>query len=220
MGFFSTAVRAETLFKDCEDISADSSYKLLYKYISTKDEGNQLCQRLDEYEFLYTTGDNIYYCKSDKGAPLKCEENEKRVWLSDLAQAKKFGADNGKQFVLFKSGNLSRNIYRQSYRVFFLVPKTINPRGYTFFTFPEAGNADNNNGSGACDGINDSEVVLTKKPPVEIINDNQSNVIVRFNQERTSCKTREKTKQTLEYTWQNSGFKQTKNQLEKLKAGH
>ena len=216
---FSNAVNAEALLRDCEDIAADNSYRPLQKYISTRDEGNELCQRLDDNEFLYTTSDNIYYCKSENGAPLKCETNEKWLWLLDLAMVKKFAADKGKQFVIFKSRSLTRNIYRQSYRVLFLVPKSLNARGYTLFSFPDAGAADNNNGSGACDGRNDSEVVLSSKPAVEIINENQSNVVVRFNQERTSCKTRDKSKQTLEYTWQNGSFQQTKNLIEKIKAG-
>lgn len=216
---FSTVVNAEAFFKDCEDIAADSSYRLLQKYISTKDEGNVLCQRIDENNYLYTTGDNIYYCKSDNGAPLKCELNEKGLWLTDLALVKRFSADKGAQFALFKSGSLSHNLYRQSYRVFYLVPKTVNPRGYVAYILPDAGAADNNNGSSACDGINDSEVVLPAKPPVEIVNENQSNVVIRFNQQRTSCKNREKSKQTLEYTWQNGSFKQTKNLIEKIKAG-
>jgi hypothetical protein len=219
LSLFSNVVSAEALFKDCEDIAADNSYRLLQKYISTRDEGNVLCQRLDENEFLYTTGDNIYYCKSDKGVPLRCEANEKGQWLSDLELVKKFGADKGQQFVLFKSRSLSKSNYRQSYRAFFLVPKTVNPRGYSLLVFADAGAADSNNGSGACDGINDSEVVLPMKPPVEIVNENQSNVTIRFNQQRTSCRTREKSKQTLEYIWQNGSFKQTKNLIEKIKAG-
>jgi hypothetical protein len=214
----SSLANAETIFRDCEDIAADSNYRLLQKYISTKDEGNVLCQRVDENSFLYTAADNIYYCKSNNGSPLKCEENEKGLWLSDLTLVKRFNADNGIQFAMFKSGSLLKGKYRQSYRVVNLVSNKVNSRGFAIFVFPEAGAADSNNGSGACDGINESEVVSPSKPAFEVANENQNNVVVRFSQVRKSCKTKVKVRQTLEYTWTNGAFKQTKNLNETLKS--
>jgi hypothetical protein len=216
----SSHAQGEALFRDCEDIADDSSYRLLQKYISTRDEANDLCQRLDDNEFLYTTGDNIYYCKSDKGAPLACEESEKGHFLPDLSVVKRFTGGNDKQFVLFKTRRLSRGTFGEGYHAFFLVPKRINPRGYTVFFLPNASAADNNDGNGTCDGTNDSEAIISMNPPFEIVNENQTNVVIRFNQERTNCKTSKKSKQTLEYTWQNGSFQQTKNQIEELKTGH
>jgi hypothetical protein len=214
---FAATAHSASLFMDCEDIAGISSYRSLQKYISTKDEGNELCQRIDENEFLYTTHDNIYYCKAPQGAPLKCELNDKGHFLPELTVVRKFGGDNGRQFVLFRSRNIVQDIYAEVYFVFYLVPKNINPRGYEFFTLPSAGAADHNDGSAKCLNNNDADVITTSKSPLEILNENQSNVTIRFNQFRTSCKNKEKSRQTLEFTWQNGNYKQTKNLIEVVK---
>ncbi len=217
---FSGIANAGALFKDCEDIIGDSSYRLLQKYISTKDEENELCQRLGENEFLYTTNDNIYYCRAESGAALKCEPNEIGRFLPELSVIKKFTDGKGNQFVLFRTRSHLQDIYSESYLAFFPVPKNINPRGYMMFLFAGAGSSDNNDGSGRCANTGDNTVITSTIPPVEFINENQSNVSVRFNQLRTNCKTAEKSKQTLEYSWQNGSFKQSKNQIEAIKAEH
>lgn len=211
---FSSFTYADPLLKDCEDISADINFRPLQKYISTQDESNELCQRLDENEFLYTTNDNFYYCKSAAGTALKCEPNEKGNFFPDLSLVKKYSNDNGNQFVLFRTRRISGEEYKESYHAFFLVPKKINLRGYMLFVFPDAGTADRNEGSGRCVNTQDSDVITISKPPVEIVSDSKNNAVVRFNQLRTTCKTNEKFKQTLEYTWQKGGFKLTKNLLE------
>ena len=104
---FPVMVNAEALLKDCEDIAVDMAYRPLQKYISTRDESNELCQRLDENEFLYTSNDNFYYCKSEKGASLKCEPNERGVFFPDLSLVKKYTGENGGPFVLFRSRRIS-----------------------------------------------------------------------------------------------------------------
>ena len=217
LSLFSTFANADVLLKDCEDIAADASYQLLQKYISTRDEGNDLCQRLDNNEFVYTTNDNIYYCKPQQGSPFKCEANERGNVLPELSVVKRFGGDKGAQFVLFKSRKYFQNIYTETYYAFYLVSKNVNPRGYVLYAFPDAGSSDRNEGSGRCVNPADSDVITILKPSFEIANENQSNVVVRFNQVRTKCKTNEKSKQTLEFTWQNGSFKQTKNALELIK---
>jgi hypothetical protein len=85
----SSVANADTLLKDCEDIAADINYRPLQKYISTRDESNELCQRLDENEFLYTSNDNFYYCKAGNGASLKCEPNERGVFFPRSVFGKK-----------------------------------------------------------------------------------------------------------------------------------
>lgn len=219
-GLFSGLVNAGALFKDCEDIAGDSSYRLLQKYISTRDEGNELCQRLNDNEFLYTTNDNIYYCRAENGAALKCESNEIGHFLPELSVIKKFSDGMDNQFVLFRTRSHLQDSYNENYLAFFLVPKNINQRGYMLFLFAGAGSSDNNDGSGRCANTGGNTVITPAKPSVEFINENQSNVSVRFNQLITNCKTAEKSKQTLEYTWQSGSFKQSKNQIEALKAEH
>ncbi len=214
---YSNFVNADVLLKDCEDIAADNNYLLLQRYISTRDEGNEFCQLLDNNEFVYTTNDNIYYCKSQQGNPLRCEENEKGSVLPELSLAKRFSADKTTQFVLFRSRKHIQDVYTETYYVFYLVPKNVNPRGYMLYAFPNAGLADRNDGSGRCVNPADSDVITILKPSFEIANENKSDVTVRFNQVRNNCKTKEKSKQILEFTWQNGSFKQTKNTLELIK---
>jgi hypothetical protein len=59
-----------------------------------------------------------------------------------------------------------------------------------------------------------------QRSPIEILNENKTNVAVRFNQLRTDCQTGESVKQTLEYSWKENGFQETKNKLEVLQASH
>lgn len=217
---FAPFANAGTVFMDCEDIPSINSYKPLQKYISTKDEGNELCQQIEENEYLYTTHDNIYYCKSALGKALKCEENEKGQALPELSVIKRFSADKGQQFVLFRTRNISQEVFNDVYFIFFLVPKKVNPRGYQLFTLPSAGAGDRNEGSGRCVNAKDADVITTQKLPVEILNESQSNVAIRFNQFRTNCSNNGISKQTLEFTWQNGNFKQTKNLIEVMKETH
>jgi hypothetical protein len=217
LGFSSNFVNADVLLKDCEDIAADSSYQLLQRYISTRDEGNEFCQRLDNNEFVYTTNENIYYCKAQPGSPFRCEENEKGNVLPEFGLVKRFSGDKGTQFVLFKSRKHLQDVYKETYFAFYLVPKNVNPRGYMLYAFPNAGLEDRNDGSGRCVNSADSDVVTILKPSFEIVNENKNDVVVRFNQTRTNCKTNAKSKQVVEFTWQNGSFKQTKNVLELIK---
>ena len=211
--FFSSVLKAEAILKDCEDIAADINYRPLQKYISTRDESNELCQRLDENEFLYTSNDNFYYCKAGNGASLKCEPNERGVFFPDLSLVKRFTGANGTQFVLFRARREAGEDYKESYYAYYLVPKKVNSRGYVLFLFPEAGSEDRNEGSGRCVNPKDSDVVTMSKPAVEIITEKNNVVRVRFNQVRSNCKTNERSNQTLEYTWQKDGFQQTRDQL-------
>jgi hypothetical protein len=154
------------------------------------------------------------------GTALKCEENEKGHFLPELTVIQRFSGDNGQNFVLFRSRNISQEVFSDVYFVFFLVSKKVNSRGYMLFTLPLAGAGDRNEGSGRCINAKDSDVITTPKNPVEILNANQSNVAIRFNQFRTNCSNNVKSKQTLEFTWLNGNFKQTHNLIEVMKETH
>ena len=216
----STVANAGEFFKDCEDIANDSSYRPLQEYIATNSETVELCQRLDDNEFLYTTAYDIFYCKSENGTPLKCDHAFQGQFFPNLEVANRFTGGKGKQYVLFHVQQLSHGIFGEGYHAFFLVPKKVNPRGYMLFMFPNAGAADQNDGSGTCSSPSDRDVITAATPPVEIVNEGQTNVVVRFNQIKTNCKTNEQLSQTLEYTWQSGSFQQTKNQFEKLMTAH
>lgn len=218
MCVFYSFANAQEFFQDCDEVANGSDYRLLNEYFVLKGEAPDHCQRLDGHEFLYTTSSNIFYCKSVDGASLKCEENVRGHWFPDLSIVKKFRGGKGKQFVLFRVRHLSHGNFGEGYHVFFLMPKKITPRGYTVFFFRDAGAANLNGIDGACADTDGSEAVTSREPPVEIINENKTNVVVRFNQERTKCKTGARSKQTLEYTWQNNSFNLTKNKMVRLRS--
>ena len=213
---FPYLVNAESLFKNCDTIATDTSYGPLQKYFLARDESIHLCQRLDDSEFLYTSNDNFYYCKPDKGAFLQCEPNERGVFFPDLSLVKKYTGENGGPFVLFRSRRISGEEYKESYYAFYPVPKNIAPRGYVLYLFPDAGSADRNEGSGKCVNKTDTEVVTMSNPAAEVFTDSKFNVTVRFNQLRTNCKTNKKAKQTLEYVWQKNNFHQSGNLIVSL----
>lgn len=211
-----SATYGEEYFQSCDDLVKDSSYKLLADYFNNHHNAEPMeCQRLNEHEFLYTTSDNIFYCRSDKGKPLTCDVSESGTWFPDLSIEAKFTGGKGKQFVLFKVSRLSHGNFGEGYHAFFLVPKSINPRGYTLYFFREAGSHDRNDAEGVC-GPDDDEIVTSANPPFEIKNESQNNVIVRFNQEKINCTTKKKFRQTLEYTWKDFSFEQTLNRLEAI----
>jgi len=223
MYLFFPSISAAELFKDCDHISSDSNYRPLKEYFLTDDEVHDLCLRLNSHEFLYTTDRNFFYCKSAKGASLTCAENEQGSWYPDLNVVKKFSSAKGKQFVLFKTQRLSHGIYGEGYHAFFLIPKSVNQRGYTVFSFPNVGasNGSYSDSGEVCSNINpDTEAITPMNPPFEILSENQSNVAIRFNQEITNCKTGQKSKQIMEFTWQTGRFEQTLNHIEKLPSEH
>lgn len=213
---FASTAYGEEYFQSCDDLIKDSNYKVLADYFNDHDDIEpEACQRLNEHEFLYTTSRNIFYCKSDEGKPLSCDDSESGAWLPNLSIEEKFTGGKGKQFVLFKVSRLSHGNFGEGYHAFFLVPKKINPKGYTLYFFREAGPHDRNDAEGTC-GPDDDEVVISVPPPFEIKNESKTNVIVRFNQEKINCKTKKRYRQTLEYTWKNFGFEQTINRLEQI----
>lgn len=188
---------AEELLSECNDVRGDSRYKPLHEYFLETNNTNDRCQRLNRREFVYTDNWNFYYCKVQKEDVLSCEEHEKGIWYPNLSVAGRFSGKNGKKFVLLKTGRLSRGIYGSGYHVFFLVPRSVNERGYTVFTFEDVGEVY---------GSDSSDTVSAMQIPFEILHNRDNDPILRFNQEIISRKTGEKFIQTLEYTWQNRSF--------------
>ena len=206
-----TPARAEELFKECDDVRSDSSYKPLHDYLSKTNEPSNLCQRLNRREFLYTDDRNIYYCKVDSKGTLSCQEHEESVWYPNLSVAGRFSGKNGKKYVLLRTSRLSHGVFGSGYHAFFLVPKSVNDRGYVIFSFAGAGevNGSYSDGGQICSNMGDDDAVASTSIPFQILHQHSSGPTIRFNQEITSCKSGEKSIQTLEYTWQNGGFEKT-----------
>lgn len=203
--------RAEELFWECDDVRSYNSYKPLNEYLLKTNEPSNLCQRLNRREFLYTDDRNIYYCKVGNRGVLSCEEHEKSVWYPNLSVAGRFSGKSGKKYVLLRTSMLSRGVFGSGYHAFFLVPKSVNDRGYVIFSFADAGEANGlySDGGRICDNMGDDDAVTSMSIPFQVLHEGSNNPTVRFNQEITSCKSGEKSIQTLEYTWQNGGFEKT-----------
>lgn len=222
---------AEELFSKCDDVLKQPDYSPLRKYLSDADKKSYLCQRLNNQEFLYTDFWTIYYCKSQKGV-LSCSDHEEGVRFMYEDVVTRFSENNGKKFVLLRTDELHFGIASSGYHVFFLVPKSINPRGYEIFWLKGAGEytgdaaidksvSKDERMSKACDGIYDKSmddtteaIMETRKP--EIINQGSSNPIIRFTQERTLCKSGQVSRQILEYTWQGEQFLKTRDSREPI----
>lgn len=211
-----TSVGADELFPDCSDVVDDPDYRALKQYFSKNKVGPSYCQRLNDQEFMYTDQMTINYCRLSQGDALTCESD----LYPNLEIAKRFAGSKGKKFVLFHVSRLSHGIFGEGYHAFFLVPKRISVRGYMLFFFPNAGAGDNNDGSGECNEDDKKEITIALDPHFEILNENQSNVGIRFNQEKIDCSTGSKAQQKLEYTWQPFGYQLTRNQITKLPITH
>lgn len=219
--FLVGSVNAADLLDRCVDNVSEHDYQILNKYLATNDAGQYLCQRLNRHEFVYVSSENFFFCKSISGVSLSCEKDREGYLYPDLTDVKRFRGEKGKRFVLFKTERLSHGNYGVGFHVFYLTPKSLNPKGYAIFSFPGAGAFDRSDGEGKCAtdddaGQNESNVVVAMSPPFEIINENERNVTVRFNQQLVKCKTGETFKQTLEYAWQNGRFLKATDHLEKL----
>jgi hypothetical protein len=207
-------VTAEELFQQCPDVLKFDDYKLLQKYLAQNYIAHELCQRLNNREFLYSDDRNFYYCHESQEADFSCVEHEDHTWFPSPSVAKRFLGENGKKFVLFKTSRLSRGIYSEGYQVFFFTQKSVNPRGYIILSLPEAGAANglfSDSGKLCSNMQSDSKAVAPIGSGVEIINEGKHNVAIRFNQAITSCDSGQKIEQILEFTWKNGSFERTGN---------
>ncbi|MFI3135547.1 MAG: hypothetical protein QX197_02095 [Methylococcaceae bacterium] len=207
-----TAV-SETLFDNCSDFVGDKNYQTLTQYLSNKNESPIYCQRLNNYEFIYTTDSNFYYCNFKVKGAETCSEEEQGRWYPYLGVATRFTGENGKRYVLFKTSRLHRGVSSSSFQVFFFSPKNENPRGYKIISFNDAGEY-NGLGSDAgeiCSNLNEDESAqeLVGKG-YEIMRDKKNNVGIRFRQKVTSCKTKLSNNKILEYVWSQNTFIQSK----------
>ncbi len=206
---FPPNVAAEELLKDCREIINDRKYEPLREYFSETGKSGSYCQRLNKREFVYIGDENIYYCNSVIEGALSCDEHEDGVWFPDLSVVHRFFGQNGKGYVLLKASRLSHGVFSSGYHAFFLVPRSVNNRGYSVFYFRDAGEAYSESGHLCADLGKKDDAVKSLSIPFQILHQVNSNPIVRFNQEITSCKSGHTFIQTLEYTWQNGGFMKT-----------
>lgn len=202
----------EEYFQQCSDVLKNNAYIKLKEYTETKKISPQLCQRLNNSEFLYTAGEGywiyFYYCKDSETNGLDCTQDGYSHY-PDVRVEKRFSSKSGKQFVLFKSSQLSRGVYGEGFTIFHLIPKYEEGAGYALYALEGAGQANGSysNAGKVCSNMGDADAITFRNPPYEILDKNEK-VIIRFNQDVVSCDgSHAAASQVLEYIWQSNRFR-------------
>lgn len=209
----SQTASSEDLFGNCSDFVGDKSYQKLTQYLSSKDKASVYCQRLNSYEFIYTTDSNFYYCNFKVNSSETCSEDQQGNWYPNLEIATRFSGSNGKRYILFKTSRLSHGVSNSAFQVFFFSPKNENPRGYKIISLNDAGeyNGLYSDAGELCSNLNhDDRARELVGKGYEIISDDKNNIGIRFRQKVTSCKSKLSTNKVLEYVWSQNNFIQSK----------
>ncbi len=199
---------AAELFSECQSVLKLGSYRPLREWLARENIDANYCQRLNDREFIYSTNRNFYFCRlSEK---LVCEVHESGSWYPDPIVVKRFSGANGKLFVLFKTQSLGQGIYGQGYQLFYLTPKAVNLRGYSVQSLPLAGvtNGLYSDAGDLCSNMGTGEASIPIDGGFTVANEGNSNLVVFFSQEVTSCATGKKSKRTLKFSWRNGAFEQ------------
>ncbi len=204
----SSAAFAQQLFIDCPDIGAENSYRALSEYLLVKriDVANH-CLRLNNYEFVYVTDRNFYYCNFKASGTVPCVEDQSGVWYPDLEIVARFTGANGRRFVLFKTSHLSQGVHGTGYQVFFFTPKRANVRGYKISVFEEAGDYNGlySDAGNMCSNLEPDAHAISETQH-EILNEGRKDLTIRFAQKVTSCKTGADSTRTLEFVFTGHNF--------------
>ena len=224
---------AEDLFQSCDTLASDKRYHLLFEYFAESGTVGSQCQRLNDHEFLYTSDEHFFLCSSDTKTSLACDSQDGAEVYRGLELVERFHGAHGRQFVLFKTSGLRMGIFGQAYLVFFLVPKSVEPNGYRVFDLPSTQGSytyGGEDGSVGCrpdiyDNADENyifrdprlaDMTTEADPAYEFILGKSDEMVIRFNQKITHCKTKSHSRKTVEYTWVRDGFKQTKKEIDDL----
>ena len=209
----STSTFASTLFKDCDTTETDASFRALSGFFASHDMEHFECLRLNDREFVFTTQSNFYYCKAAEATKeLQCDVAQPYVRYPNLELVTSF-ASAGKSFALFIASELQRGRFGQGYTVVYLVPKSVDARGFQLFRLQGAGAMDQSAGAGECaskedldDGVKIENVVKAGEPAVDILKDARQGMTIRFNQQTIECATGQVIDSSLEFRWTGSRF--------------
>ena len=207
---------ADDLFQECDKVIAQKGYKYLQEYLSINKKEGHFCQRLNDYEILFTDDRNVYYCHINSDRKFVCEEHDSGAWFPSPTIASRFVGENGKKYVLFKTARLAQGVFDEGYQVFYLTPKTSSERGYVILNLNHAGviNGLSSDAGEICSNMGSHAASIPIGNGFEIVNESRSNVTIRFTKEITSCATNEKSKETLDFTWQNGKFEKVTDEKE------
>ena len=196
------------LFIDCRSIAAENGYRALSEYLVAKriDVANH-CLRLNNYEFVYVTARNFYYCNFKASGTVPCVEDDNGRWYPDPQIVARFTGPNGKRFVLFKTSRLSRGVHGSGYQIFFLIPKRANVPGYKISVFEDAGDYNGlySDAGNMCSNL-ESDAHAISETQHEILNEGSKDLAIHFAQKVTSCKTGADSTRNLEFVWTGQDF--------------
>ena len=209
----STSTFASTLFKDCDTIETDASFRALSGFFASHDMEHFECLRLNDREFVFTTQSNFYYCKAaETRKDLRCNVAQPTVRHPNLDLVTDFSGA-GKHFALFSAYDLRHGHFGQGYTVVYLVPRSVDARGFRIVDLEGAGASDQTEGTGECisreeldGGVEIQDVVKPGEPSFDILKDAGQGVTIRFNQQTIECATGRVIDSSLEFRWTGSRF--------------
>jgi len=213
----SASSQAAGLFKSCDEIQADQSFKALTLYFADHPEAHPMeCLALDRDSFVFTSRGNFQDCRIAPGwTALQCDPPSPSRWYPDLDLVAHFSG-GGKSFALFEWGHLVHGAFSKGYSVVYLVPRHIDPRGYRIVDLKKAALYDEADGSGACadpadfkEGLVASDAVKAGDPPFEILRDGRRDVTLQFRQQTVHCPQGETADRTISYRWTGDRFIET-----------
>jgi hypothetical protein len=174
------------------------------------------CMRLTDREFLVTANRkgpyngspaNLFYCDL-RTAEGGCVEDEPSHYYPELTLLRQFSGARDKQYVLwstllFRHGDLS-----SGYFIFNLAPKTSAPRGYVFYslgigTHIRGGSELSNDVCEGPDSADNSNVEVTG---VDVHDEGTEAVTLAFEQVSMSCRTKSKSKETVNFVLKDGKF--------------
>ena len=197
-------------FQNCSALNT-AEFSLLSKYLESTEDGSkvsQLCFKLSNKEFIYTTDFNVFYCTFEPQA--KCREYDEGRQYRNIGVVREFAGPNGKRFVLLSSGLLSHGISSEEYEVFFLKPRA--PDGIPFVIQDLVGASRNYSESGQaslCEKGDLNTRVADERNQIlgySIQNEGTADVRLEFKTVTEDCDTGKKTTQMHAYGYNKTGF--------------
>src|ERR1700744_3848763 len=204
----STSTFASALFRDCGTIETDVSFRPLPDHFASHQTEHLECLRLNDREFVFTTQSNFYYCKAaETRKDLRCNVAQPAVRHPNLDLVTAFSGA-GKDFALFSAYDLQHGHFGQGYTVVYLVPRSVDVRGFRIVDLEGAGASDQSEGTGECASREDldggaevQDVVKPGEPAFDILKDAGQGVTVRFNQQTIECATGRVIDSSLKFRW-------------------
>ena len=199
----------EPLFAECSVALKHAGYATLATQLQRTDTNAKNCQRLNNFEFLYTTEQNFYYCKFDGSTSEPCSKSDEFYRYPNLLLGSRFAGPNGKQFAVFLTSALSHGVYGTGVQIFYLTPKSRNPRGYEIVRLDGVGeiNGRMSEAGELCSNLaSDAFATESLNGKYTIIREGTAQVGIQFLLRHAQCSTGKVANRRVEYIWSGTKF--------------